>query len=113
LQQIARSCHEAGARLTVIYNNRWLTDDLKIIATKICRRCEVNTLAIDHSDADLNLVRPLLKDVLTLQYAGPANSLEEALTAREAGYASIATTDPVPVLDAWRLRVAEQQKQLS
>jgi len=113
LQQIARSCQEAAARLTVIYNNRWLTDDLKIIATKICRRCEVNTLAIDHSEADLTLLRPLLKDVLTLKYASPANTLEEALAAREAGYASIATTEPAAVLDAWRSRLAEQQKQLS
>jgi deoxyribose-phosphate aldolase len=110
LMQIARSCRENAVRLTVVYNNRWFADDLKIIGTKICRRNEADCLAIDHSDADLNVFRPLLKDLLTLKRATPVTSLEEALAAREAGYKSFAAADPRPILDAWRAHLAAQMK---
>lgn len=102
LMQMSKSCHESGARLTVVYNNRWLSDDLKIIATKICRRVEVDVLSVDRSDSDLALLKPLLKDVLALKLATPVESLEETLAAREAGYVSVASNNPGPILEAWR-----------
>lgn len=110
IMQISRSCHEDGAKLTIVYNNRLFADDLKIIGTKICRRSEADRLSIDHSDADLNVFRPLLKDLLTLKRATPVASLEEAIAARSAGYTSFATADPRPVLDAWRAHLAAQVK---
>jgi deoxyribose-phosphate aldolase len=110
LMQISRSCHEDGAKLTVVYNNRWFADDLKIIGTKICRRNEVDRLSIDHSDADLAVFRPMLKDVLTLKRATPVASLEDAIAAKEAGYTSFATTQPQAILDAWKAHLAEQAK---
>lgn len=110
LMQIAKSCNESGAKLTVVYNSRWLAEDHKIIVTKICRRVEAHLVSIDNSDADLQLLRPMLKDVLQLKSATPVTSLEEALTARAAGYARIATLDPAPVLDAWRAHLSTQAK---
>lgn len=110
LMQISRSCREDGAKLTVVYNNRWFADDLKIIGTKICRRNEADRLSIDHSDADLAVFRPMLKDVLTLKRATPVTSMEEALAARETGYTSFATTDPRTILDPWRVHLAAQAK---
>jgi deoxyribose-phosphate aldolase len=110
LMQISQSCHQSGAKLTVVYNNPWLENDLKIIATKICRRVEVDVLSVEHSDADLELVRPLLRDVLTLKQATPVATLDEALAAREAGYRSFATTNPAAILDAWRGRLEAQAK---
>jgi deoxyribose-phosphate aldolase len=110
LMQISRSCHEDGAKLTVIYNNRLFADDLKIIGTKICRRNEADRLSIDHSEADLAIFRPMLRDVLTLKRATPVTSLAEALAARDAGYVSFATADPRPILDAWRAHLTEQAK---
>ncbi len=38
--QIVQSAHESDVNLTVICNNRILADDLKIIATRICKRVE-------------------------------------------------------------------------
>ena len=49
LMQIVRSAHEADATLTAVCNNRIVTDDLKIIATRICERVEADTIAIQHS----------------------------------------------------------------
>ena len=42
LLQMAKACHESGAILKVIFENAYLTDDLKIIACKICKRAEVD-----------------------------------------------------------------------
>lgn len=109
LQQISQSCHQDGAKLTVVYNNRRMAQDHKIIATKICRRIEADALSIDHSDADLELFRPMLKDVLKLKRATPVATMEEAVAARDAGYSSFATHDPAPLLDAWKAHLAAQQ----
>jgi deoxyribose-phosphate aldolase len=106
LMQIARSCNETGTRLTVILNSRWLGDDHKIIVTKICRRVEAHGLSVDGSEGELNVFKPLLKDVLALKLASPVPALDEAVAAREAGYSSIATTEPAAILDAWRFRIA-------
>jgi deoxyribose-phosphate aldolase len=112
LMQIAKSCHEAGARLAVIYNNRWFADDLKIIGTKICRRVEVDVLGLDHSEHDLEVIRPLLKDVLELKHSGHIESLDQALAAREAGYRSMATTVPEQILEAWKEQLSKQREAL-
>lgn len=113
LLQISKSCHEAGAKLIAVYNNRWYTDDLKIIATKICRRVEVDVISVDHTEADLKLLTPLLKDVLRMKQAGQISTLEDALAARDSGYASVATTEPAAILDAWKqhLSAAAQASQ--
>lgn len=108
LMQISKSCHESGARLTVVYNNRRLADDLKIIATKICRRVEVDTIAVEDSEADLALLRPLLKDTLKMKRATPVRTLEEALAARAQGYSSMNVPSPAPILEEWRRLLAQQ-----
>jgi deoxyribose-phosphate aldolase len=113
LMQISKSCHESGARLTIVMNNRWFADDLKIIATKICKRIEVDVLAVDHSEADLNLLRPLLKDVLRLKRATRVDSLDDALAAREAGYSSFNCSDPGTLLEAWKQRIAPPSRSQS
>jgi deoxyribose-phosphate aldolase len=42
LSRIANICRQSGAILKVILENAYLTDDLKIIACKICKRTEVD-----------------------------------------------------------------------
>jgi deoxyribose-phosphate aldolase len=110
LMQIAQSCHGSGAKLTIVYNNQWLGNDLKIIATKICRRIEADVLSVEHSDSDLELLRPLLKDVLALKHATAVPTLEGALAARDAGYRSFATVQPAVILDAWKEHLKVQAK---
>ncbi len=111
LMQAAKSCHESGAKLTVLYNSHHLSDDAKIIATKICRRTEVDNIATDGGDAELALMKPLLKDVLQLRLATPVNTLHEALSALEAGYEALNTLNAAPILTEWRARLEEQKQQ--
>jgi len=111
LMQAAKSCHESGARLTVLYNSAHMGNDQKIIATKISRRTEVDYLAMDGGDTELALMKPLLRDVLHLRLATPVTDLDQALAALEAGYDTITVTDAAPVLEAWKARLEEQKQE--
>jgi deoxyribose-phosphate aldolase len=111
LMQIVRSAHEAGATLTAVCNNRIVTNDLKIIATKICKRVEADSIAIQHSEADLEIVKPLLKDLLLLKRSDAVMTLDEALLSRDAGYSRITSPNVAPILDAWKQRLADLAKQ--
>ncbi|MEO8028912.1 MAG: deoxyribose-phosphate aldolase, partial [Bryobacteraceae bacterium] len=42
LTQLAQACHEGGAILKVVFENAYLTDDLKTIACRLCKRAEVD-----------------------------------------------------------------------
>jgi deoxyribose-phosphate aldolase len=110
LMQAAEACRNSGARLSVWLQNSRLAPDLDIIATKICRRVEAASLAVDHSESDLNVLKPLLKDVLTLQCVSPVDTLEQALERRETGYSSFAVTAAAPILEAWRDQLKQQAK---
>lgn len=110
LMQIVRSAHDTDATLTVVCNNRLLADDLKIIATRLCKRVEADSIAIQHSEADLKIVKPLLKDLLRLKRSDAVLTLDEALATRDAGYSRMTTSNIAPILDAWKLRLAEQAK---
>ena len=115
LMQIVQSAHESDVNLTVVCNNRILADDLKIIATRICKRVEADTLAIQHIESDLQIIKPLLKDLLRLKRADGVLTMVEALVSRDAGYSRITTPNAAPILDAWKQKLAAeaQTKQLT
>ena len=110
LMQIVRSAHDGDATLTVVCNNRTIADDLKIIATRIAKRVEADAIAVQHSESDLGIIKPLLKDLLRLKRSDAVMTLEEALASRDAGYSRMTTPSVSPILDAWKLRLAEQAK---
>jgi deoxyribose-phosphate aldolase len=111
LMQIVRSAHESGCTLTVVCNNRILSDDLKIIATRISKRVEADAIAIQHSEPDLAIIKPLLKDLLRLKRSDAVITLEDALTSRAAGYSRITSPSVSPILDAWKQHLADKVKQ--
>jgi deoxyribose-phosphate aldolase len=106
LQQVAESCAEHRATLKIVYNNTRLSDDHKIIATKICRRVGAGFLSLEHSEPDLALLRPLLKDTLLLKRATPVSTYEEAAEARSAGYVRMLVDDVRLVLEQERRALA-------
>jgi deoxyribose-phosphate aldolase len=111
LMQIARSAQEAGCPLTVVCNNRILSDDLKIIATRISKRVEADAIAFQHSDSDLAIIKPLLKDLLRLKRSDAVMTLDDALLSRDAGYSRLTSPSIGPILDAWKQRLAEKARQ--
>ena len=111
LMQIVRSAHESGCTLSVVCNNRILPDDLKIIAIRISKRVEADAIAIQHSETDLAIIKPLLKDLLRLKRSDAVMTLEDAIASRDAGYSRITSPSVRPILDAWKQRLTDQVKQ--
>jgi deoxyribose-phosphate aldolase len=110
LLQMAESCHKEGAKLTVILESGWLTDELKIIACACCERAEADFVALATGfgpaapGSDLALVRAHLPEEVGLVCG--AATLDEALELHRAGCARIAASDTGAILDEWRSRLA-------
>ena len=108
LLQMAKSCQESGALLKVDLASKYLTEDLKIIATKICKRIESSFLCVDYNLRDLALVFPLLKDRVQLKTSSGIESLAEALEVREAGCTRFGTTATASILEDWKTHLDQQ-----
>jgi deoxyribose-phosphate aldolase len=108
LLQMVKSCQESGALLKVDLASKYLTEDLKIIATKICKRIESHYLCVDYNLRDMALVYPLLKDRVQLKTTAGIASLAEALEVRQAGCTRLGTTATALILDGWKAHLAQQ-----
>lgn len=107
LLQMGRSCLEAGVTLKVILDHPRLTEDLKVIAMKICKRCEVTYVSLPASD--LPLGRKILKEVCRMKVSSGVATLDEALAACAAGADRLHTEDSLGLLAAWRARLDAQK----
>jgi deoxyribose-phosphate aldolase len=108
LLQLAESCHRESAKLTVILEAPFLTDELKIIACACCERAEADRVcpsATGYTTADLTLLRRHLPEEVGLQAAGAA-ALDEALALEALGCARISTPAAAEILDEWAARQA-------
>jgi deoxyribose-phosphate aldolase len=112
LLQLSESCHRESARLTVILETPYLSDELKIVACSCCERAEVDFVcpsATVSTPEDLRLLRRHLPEEVGLQAAGAIHSLDQVLAVRDLGCARIATNTTPAILDEWRLRCAANQ----
>ncbi|MGJ5820691.1 hypothetical protein [Paludibaculum fermentans] len=107
LLQMGRSCLEAGVLLKVIVDHERLTEDLKVIAMKICKRCEVTFVSL--AAADLPLGKRILKDVCRMKVSSGVATVDEALAACAAGADRLHVADPIALLAEWRARLEAQQ----
>lgn len=100
LQQMAQACHEAGAILKVSFESTYLTDDLKTIACRICRRAEVDYARASTLD-EMPLMQRLCGERVKL--AGPGvDTFAEILALRAAGCTRVSTIATASILDAWK-----------
>jgi len=112
LLQISEKCHEAGALLKVIFENAYLSEDLKVIACKISKRAEVDYVKTStgfapsgYTPADLRLMKSIVKDRARLKAAHGVRSLETALEVYELGCDRFGATQTAAILDAWKARL--------
>jgi deoxyribose-phosphate aldolase len=115
LLQMADTCHKEGALLKVIFENAWLTDELKIVACRICGRAGVDFAKTSTGFAasgctltDLRLMRAHLPESVGLKAAGGVRSLEKAKEVYEAGCSRIGSTATDAILDAWKAELASR-----
>ncbi|MCL5742844.1 MAG: deoxyribose-phosphate aldolase, partial [Acidobacteria bacterium] len=116
LLQMAEACHKEKAVLKVIFENAYLTDELKIVACRICGRAGVDFAKTSTGFApsgctlaDLQLMRRHLPDSVGLKAAGGVRTLEKALEVYQAGCSRIGATATAAILDAWKASLAAQQ----
>lgn len=103
LMQMAQECRRAGAELILDLELESLPEDLRVIACKIARRTDVHRLRAA-SEQDLQYLSSRLEQV----EAAAITTLPDALRARELGCAAIQTTDPRPILEAWRAQLTTE-----
>jgi len=112
LLQASEACHEQGALLKVILENAYLTDELKIVACRICARAEVDFVKTSTAFAstgctieDLKLMRAHTPDHIGVKAAGGIRTLDKALEAYQAGCSRIGATATAAILDDWTARL--------
>ena len=114
LQQLADACREQGAILKVIFETAYLSDDLKIIACRICGRVRADFIATStgfapsgYTPADLRLIRGHTNPGVRIKASGGVRTLENALEAYQAGADRIGATATASILEAWKTRLKE------
>jgi deoxyribose-phosphate aldolase len=120
LFQMVEACHEQGAILKVIFENAFLTDDLKIIACKICKRTGVDFSKTSTGFApsgatieDLRLMYQHCAPAVRVKAAGGVRDLEKALQVYQVGCDRFGATATAAILDAWKQRLAPEAVSLS
>jgi len=112
LLQAAEECHKQGALLKVIIENAYLTDELKIVACRICGRAAVDFVKTSTACAptgctleDLRLMRAHAPEHVGVKAAGGVRTLDKVLEVYEAGANRIGATATPAILDAWKARL--------
>jgi deoxyribose-phosphate aldolase len=116
LMQITNACHQNGAIVKVIFENAYLTEDLKVIACKICKRVEADFAKTStgfaptgYTPEDLKLMVRLCGDRVKVKAAGGVRTLEKALEVHALGGARFGATATVTILEDWKKHLAAQQ----
>jgi deoxyribose-phosphate aldolase len=114
LLQAAEECHKQGTRLKVIFENAYLTDELKIVACRICGRTDVDFVktstafaAAGYTLDDLKLMRAHTPPHIGVKAAGGVRTLAQALEVYRAGCSRFGATATAVILDEWKARVHE------
>lgn len=109
LMQIGRSCAETGARLHVIVDAGLLGEDLRVIATKVCKRCDASVLSLlvgaegeTPGAAGVDLFCRTARGELTIGLCAGRFSLEEVLNAWRRGARRFAAGNAVELAAQWK-----------
>ena len=112
--QIAEACRAGNAILKVIFENAYLSDDLKIAACQICKRCGADFAKTSTGFApsgatieDLKLMYRHCAPEVQVKAAGGIRALDQAIEAYQAGCSRIGATATVSILEDWKQRLAE------
>lgn len=109
LIQLAQTCHEAGAKLRVVYQMSLLGEEQKLVACKISKRSEVDSAIAAFSEvssADEEVMSkkcPPFVKICTFR-----SGLDGALAALENGSERIVTNQPLRLMEEFTHRLAAQ-----
>ena len=114
VQQMVAACHEQRAILKVIFENAYLTDELKIVACRICGRAGADFVKTSTGFAptgytleDLRLMRAHTRPNIQIKAAGGVRTLEKALEVYQAGCSRFGATATVTILEDWKAQLKQ------
>jgi deoxyribose-phosphate aldolase len=108
LQQMADSCHQSGATLTVNLESEFLNEELKILACRVARRAGADYIGTN-SLTDVPFLLSHSRERLKIKSCGQIRDLAATLAFRDAGCSRIQMTNPTSVLENWKAQVAASQ----
>jgi deoxyribose-phosphate aldolase len=107
--QMVETCHADGAALKLVFENAYLTTELKIIACKLSRLAGVDYAKTSTPFGpggwtldDLALMKPRLAGRVKLAADGRIDTLESALAVYNAGCDRFSTTATAAILEEWK-----------
>jgi len=112
MMQIVTECKRSGATVTLDLEFPSLTLDLRVIACRIAKRTEVDRVRAVSlygtgipTMEDLAFIKSKLGDLAQLDAGAWVRTLDELEQCYAAGATSIQTTDPAPILNAWKAKL--------
>ncbi len=113
LLQASEACRKEGATLTIILENAYFTDEMKIVACRCAERAEAHAVATSTGLADpgytledIGLMRKHLPEETGIEAWGAIDTVERVLELHAAGCARFATSAADRVLAEWKGRLA-------
>jgi deoxyribose-phosphate aldolase len=113
VSQLAEACHGDGAILKVIFENAYLTDELKIAACRICEEARADFVKTStgfapsgYTVADIKLMRANVSDAVQVKAASGLRTLDHVIEVYELGATRVGLTVTAAVLDEWKARLA-------
>lgn len=114
LLQLAGACSSEGVLLKVIFENAYLTQELKIIACKIAKKAEVDFVKTSTGFApsgytldDVRLMYGKCHPRVRVKAASGVRTMEAAIEVYYAGADRIGATQTASMLDAWKAHLAK------
>lgn len=110
--QAVEACHAEGAALKLVFENAWLTTELKIIACKLARLAGADYAKTSlcsgpggWTPEDLALMRPRLAGRVKLAAGGGTGTLANTLEAYTAGCDRFSTPSAAAILEEWKMEL--------
>lgn len=105
LIQLAQNCHEVGAKLRAIFQTPFLTDEGRLVACKISKRSEVDSVLASLGDVPADHLELMLRKCPPLvEVCSYAADLDSVLKALESGCAGASVAHPAKILEMWKAR---------
>jgi deoxyribose-phosphate aldolase len=112
IRRLAEACHGEGAILKVIFENAYLTDELKIAACRLCEEARADFVKTStgfapsgYTVADIKLMRANVSAAVQVKAASGLRTLDQVIEVYELGCTRVGLTVTAAVLDDWQARL--------
>jgi len=111
IQAVCQAAHQRGAKVKVILENAYLTDEQKVQACRLCEAAGADWVKTSTGFApsgatlaDLRLMRAAVGPQVQVKAAGGVRSLEALLDVIDAGCTRVGATATAAMLDSFKAR---------